>query len=205
MSTLLQGHIAIKARQVKPGEAYAVEVKAGQFVEITDVAGKQMAVFVAFNAADSAERLSVAATRTGGGSLMLQTGMKLLSNRRNPMFELSEDSVGRHDMLFPPCDERRYKEDFGLDDHPSCRSGLSAALEPFGIDSDQIPDPVNWFMNVAIKQRGELEIREPLSERNDSVVLTALMNSIIGVSACPQDQNDANGGTPTDILVRVYR
>ena len=205
MSTLLQGHIAIKARQIKPGEAYAVEVKTGQLVQITDVAGKQMAPFVAFNAADKAEHLSVGATRTGGGSIMLQAGMKLLSNRRGPMFELSEDSVGRHDMLFPTCDPKRYKEDFGLDDHASCLGALSEALEPFGITSDQIPDPVNWFMNVAIKGRGELEIREPLSERNDAVVLTALMDTIIGVSACPQDQNDANGGTPSDILVRVYR
>ena len=60
-------------------------------------------------------------------------------------------------------------------------------------------------MNVAIRQRGELEIREPISERNDHVLLKAVMDTIIGVSACPQDKNATNAMKPSDILVRVYR
>jgi uncharacterized protein len=205
MSSSLRGRMAVKARQVAPGQAFAAEVKAGELVQVLDVSGKQVADFVAFGLADRSETLSVGATRAGGGTMMLQQGMKLLSNRRNPMLELVEDTVGRHDMLFAACDPRRYKDDFGLDDHPSCRAGLSEALAPFGVGYDQLPDPVNLFMNVSIKQRGELEVNEPLSERNDYVLLQALMDCLIGVSACPQDQNATNGGSPTDILVRVYR
>jgi uncharacterized protein YcgI (DUF1989 family) len=205
MSQALRGKMAVKARQVRPGQAFAAEVKAGELVQVTDVAGKQVADFVAFGLDDRAEVLSVGATRGSGGSMMLQTGMKLLSNRRNPMFALVEDTVGRHDMLFAACDPKRYKDDFGLDDHPNCREALTEALSPFGVGYDRIPDPVNLFMNVAIKQRGELEIREPISERNDFVVFEALMDCVIGVCACPQDQTATNGFNPTDILVRVYR
>ena len=205
MSNSLRGRMAVKARQVAPGQAFAAEVKAGELVQVLDVSGKQVADFVAFGLADRSEVLSVGATRAGGGTMMLQQGMKLLSNRRNPMLELVEDTVGRHDMLFAACDPKRYKDDFGLDDHPSCRAGLSEALGPFGVGYDQLPDPVNLFMNVSIKQRGELEVNEPLSERNDYVLLQALMDCLIGVSACPQDQNATNGGNPTDILVRVSR
>jgi hypothetical protein len=204
MSETLQGRMAVKARQIKPGQAYATEIKTGHYLQITDVQGKQVADFVAFGE-DRAEHLSVAATRSSGGSIMLQKGMKLLSNRRTPLFEIVEDTVGRHDTLFAACDPKRYADDFGLEGHANCREALAGALAEHGVGYDQVPDPVNWFMNVAIRQRGELEVREPLSERNDYVVLLALADTLVGISACPQDQTATNGFKPTDILVRVYR
>ena len=86
-----------------------------------------------------------------------------------------------------------------------CLTAISRALDSYGIAADQIPDPINWFMNVGIKGRGELEVREPLSERNDFVVLSVLMDSVIAVTACSQSDDATNGEKPTDILVRVYR
>ena len=204
MSQALRGRMAVQARQVQPGQAFAAEVKAGELIQVLDVSGRQVADLVAFGLADRAEVLSLGATRASGGSMMLQQGMKLLSNRWNGMLELVEDTVGRHDMLFAACDPKRYEQDFGVTDHPSCRSALTEALGPFGIAYDRIPDPVNLFMNVGIKQRGELEIREPISERNDHVVLAALMDCVVGVSACPQDQTAINGSRPTDILIRIF-
>ena len=204
MSQALRGRMAIKARQVRPGQGFATEVKVGELVQVMDVSGKQVADLVCVGLDDRAELLSVGATRASGGSMMLQTGTKLLSNRRNGMLELVEDTVGRHDMLFAACDPKRYEQDFGLPNHPNCREALTEALGPFGVGYDQIPDPVNLFMNVAIKQRGELEIREPISERNDYVVLQALMDCVVGVTACPQDQTATNGFKPTDILIRVF-
>lgn len=205
MSQILAGRMAIKAQQLHPGQGFSAEVKTGQFVQITTVSGKQVADFVAFNANDPAEHLATSTTRSMNNSLMLQEGMKLYSNRRNPMFELIEDRVGRHDMLFAACDPKRYKDDYGLEDHANCREALAEALSSHQIGYDQIPDPVNWFMNVAIVERGALELRESLAERSDYVLLEALMDTIIGVSACPQDQNAVNSHNPTDILVRVFR
>jgi uncharacterized protein YcgI (DUF1989 family) len=205
VSQLLLGRMAIKARQLRPGEGIAVEVKTGQLLQISAVKGRQVADFVAFNLADRAEYLSTAVTRAKNSSIMLQNGMKLYSNRRNALMEIVEDTVGRHDMLFAACDPRRYKDDFGLDDHPSCRVALTTALTDYGVGYDQIPDPINWFMNVSILQRGELEIRESLAERNDYVLLSALMDVVAAVSACPQDQNATNAGVPSEILVRVYK
>jgi uncharacterized protein YcgI (DUF1989 family) len=201
----LLGRQAIKARQLRPGEGVAVEVKTGQILQISTVKGKQVADFVAFNLDDRAEYLSTAVTRAKNNSIMLQNGMKLYSNRRNAMLELAEDTVGRHDMLFAACDPRRYKDDFGLEEHANCREALTGALVEYGVGYDQIPDPINWFMNVSILQRGELEIRESLADRNDYVLLVAQMDTVAAISACPQDQNATNGGNPTDILVRVYK
>lgn len=181
-----------------------IEVKQGQLVQIVDMQGKQVADFVAFNATDKNEYLSTAVTRSANNSVMLQKGQTLYSNRRNPMLEITDDTVGRHDTLFAACDPKRY-EQLGAPGHASCRAALTEALAEFGVDYDHVPDPVNWFMNVAIRQRGELEIREPLSEPGDQVQLTALTDVVVAISACPHELSPTNGGQPTDILVRLYR
>ncbi len=201
---VLSGRMAIKARQVKPGQAHAVEVKEGHLLQITDVRGKQVADFVAFVLADRNEFVSTAATRSVNGNVMIQKGMKLYSNRRTPLFEVVDDTVGRHDMLFAACDPKRY-ENLGEPGHANCRTALAEALATYDVDYDRVPDPINWFMNVAIRQRGELEVREPLSERDDRVLLRALTDVVVAVSACPQDKNATNGFSPSDILLRVYR
>jgi uncharacterized protein YcgI (DUF1989 family) len=82
---------------------------------------------------------------------------------------------------------------------------LTEALASYGIGYDRIPPPINWFMNVAILQRGALEIREPLAQKDDYVVLRALKDVVAAVSACPQDLVPTNGSNPTDLAVRVYR
>lgn len=201
---ILFGRIPRRAAQIRPTAPLAFPVKEGQLLQITDVQGKQVADMVAFNRHDIKEFLSPSHTRAINNSLMLIQGMTLYSNRRNPMLVLIEDTVGRHDILFPSCDPRRYLDDYGIEGHPNCRDNFYSVLKEYGVEYDYIPDPVNWFMNVGLKARGEFEIREPLSERNDYVLLKAMMDLIVAVSACPQDQNACNAFNPTDILIRVY-
>lgn len=201
---ILFGRVPQRAAQVRPTVPIAFPIRAGQLLQITDVQGKQVAEMVAFNLNDVREYLSPAHTRAINNSLMLVQGMILYSNRRNPMMVLVEDTVGRHDILFPACDRRGYLDDYGIPDHPNCKDNFLLVLQEYGIEEDDLPDPVHWFMNVGILAKGRFEMREPLSERNDYVLLRALMDLIVAVSACPQDQNASNAFNPTDILVRVY-
>jgi uncharacterized protein len=205
VSEFLVGRRAIKSQVVQPGEGYAAELKQGDLLQIITLHGKQVVDFVAVSAESPDEMLSTGVTRSKNSTIMLQKGMPLYSNRRNELFQLVEDTVGRHDMLFAACDPRRYQDDFGIEGHANCRESLAAALTPFGLTYDTIPDPVNWFMNVAILQRGELELRESLAERNDFVLLVAAQDVVAGISPCPQDQVPINGMNPTEIMVRVYR
>jgi uncharacterized protein YcgI (DUF1989 family) len=204
VSDLLTEKTPIRARHIRPGQGQAVELKTGQHLQIQTLQGKQVADFVAFTQGDTEEFLSTSVTRASNGNIVPQRGMTLFSNRRQPMFEIVEDTVGRHDMLYACCDPIRY-ETLGAPGHANCREALAESLASYGIDYDHIPSPINWFMNVAILARGELEIREPLAEKNDYVVLRALKDVIAGVSACPQDLVPTNGSNPTDLAIRVYR
>lgn len=205
MSESLVGRLAVQSKRLIPGEAVAFELKTGELLQIMTMQGKQVADFVAIASGNASEVLSTAVTRSRNNSIMLKEGDTLYSNLRNPLFEISDDTVGRHDTLMAACDPQRYKDDFGIDDHDSCRVALATELKPHGITLETVPDPVNWFMNVAILQRGELEIREPLAEANDHVVLLAKADVVVAVSACPQDQNETNAFKPTDLLLRVFR
>lgn len=204
MSDLLNEKTLIKSRHIRPGQGQAVEVKAGQYLQIATLQGKQVADFVAFGLGDPGEFLSTAATRSTNGNIVPQLGMTLYSNRREPMFEIVEDTVGRHDMLFACCDPVRY-ETLGAPGHANCREALTASLSDYGVGYDRIPDPINWFMTVSIQRRGELEIREPIAEAGDYVVVKALKDVVAAVSACPQDLVPTNAEHPTDVRIRVFR
>ncbi len=205
MSDLLNDKTPIRARHIRPGQGQAVEVKAGQLLQIQTVQGKQVADFVAFSQDDTGEYVSTSATRATNANIIPQLGMTLYSNRRQPMFEIVEDTVGRHDMIMPACDGRRFLDHYGVPDHPSCRDNLTTALAEFNIPFDRLPDPFNFFMHTAILGRGELEVRESLSEAGDFIVLRALTELVLAVSACPHDRSAQNGREPSDLLVRVFR
>jgi uncharacterized protein YcgI (DUF1989 family) len=202
---ILAGRMPRRASQVRPLAPTAFEVKEGQFLQITDLHGKQIVDMVAFNKSDTNEYLSTSHTRGINNSLMLIKGMTIYSNRRNPMFMLLEDAVGRHDMLLPACDRQGYIDNYGIEDHPNCVDNFLKVLEPYGISPDRLPDPIHWFMNVGLVARGAFEMREPLSERNDGVILRVLMDMVVAVSACPNDQNASTAFNPTDTLIRVYQ
>lgn len=204
MSELLNEKTLSKARHVEPGTAGLLTVKAGQYLQIQTIEGKQVADFVAFSADDMAEHVSTSHTRVANMNIVPQMGMSLFTNLRQPIFEVTEDTVGRHDMLVAACDRARY-EALDAPGHASCREALTEALREFEVGYDRMPDPINWFMNVAIKQKGELEVRAPLAEAGDYVLLKALRDAVVAVSACPQDLNETNGGKPTALRLAVYR
>lgn len=182
----------------------AFELTSGERLQIINQEGKQVCALTAVVRHDPNEYLSPSHTRSALGSLMLGTGDKLLSNRRNPLFTLEEDTVRRHDLLVPACDARQYLDKYGFNEHANCRDNLAMALAGYGVIADRLPDPVNFFMHVAILRRGQLEFREPLAAPNDYVVLRAQADLVVAVSACPQDQDLTNGYTPSDLLVRVF-
>ena len=188
---------------VEAGHAGLFEVRTGEHLAIEDLAGKQVADFIAFCAADMTEVLSTSHTRAVAGRLHLRKGDRLVSNRRNPMFTIVADDVGVHDMLFPACDPQRYFLDYGVRGHRNCRENFLELLRPYGLNFGSIPDPVNFFENVPVGADGTFGIAEPLSRPGDRVVLRAEMPCLALVSACPMDLNPCNGWRPTAVGISV--
>ncbi len=205
MASVLVGRRAVAARQLALGEAAAFAVRAGQLVQIVDLAGQQVATMLAFRGDDPVERLSTAATITANKSIVLARGSSLRSNRRAAMLTLVEDSVGRHDMLTasPAPDPDAAATTNGT---PTCQESLAAVAAEHEIAPEALPDPIHWFKNVIIKQRGEIEERESLSEPNDTVVVRAEMDVLVIIANCPptRARRPATNGRHATLLVRIY-
>ncbi len=185
------------------GHGSAFPVARGQFLEITDVEGQQVADVVAFAQQDRREWLSTTHTRSATLRLSLEVGDELESNWRRAMFKIVHDDVGSHDVITSMCDERRYVLDYGVEGHRSCRTNLADAYAPWGIADWQIPDPFNIFQNAPIHPDRRFGNEIPPGKAGDRIVLEVLMDSIVGISSCPQDLNPCNGFNPTPIRARV--
>ena len=62
-----------------------------------------------------------------------------------------------------------------------------------------MPQPVNFFMNVAVRPDGTVTFRPHQTEAGDWV-LRAFVDCLVVLSACPQQWNPAANYHPSDLL-----
>lgn len=208
MANVLVGHRAVAARQLAVGGAVAIPVQAGDLLQIVDLWGKQVASLVAI--VGPGEHLSTPVTVSMNASLVLKTGDKLYSQRCTPLFELIEDSMGRHDLLTAPLPIEADTQST-VKAKVSTRDGLEAAATEAGLESADVTNPVNFFKHVVVKQKGEIEVRDGLSERNDTVILRVLTDCTAIIANAYHEKKPGlaaaqpSAGNPGQVLVRVYR
>jgi len=188
---------------IPAGHARAWRMRAGERVTIAQTEGHQVGDFIAFNAADLTEFLSTSHTRRCLNRYMIGRGHALFTNHREPIVEIVEDTVGVHDIMAAACDPYRYRRDFGVENHRSCRMNFVEALVEHDIADWRVPDPVNLFQNSPVMPDGTYLSAASVAKAGDYVTLLARMDLVAACSACPQDLAPTNAGRPTDLVVRL--
>ncbi len=189
---------------VPAGHGRAFRVPKGALLEVVDVEGQQVADFISINELDRSEFLSATHTRSTTLRLNLQVGDRLQTNWRRDIYEVVSDDVGTHDVITSMCDARRYKIDYGVENHRSCRTNFTEALQPWSYEEWQIPDVINIFQNAPIHGDRTFGNEVPKSKAGDKFVMRALIDGVVAaISACPQDLNPCNGFHPSPILARI--
>src|SRR5688572_16071308 len=126
-------------------------LKKNQLLKIVDLNGEQVSDLVCYNEHNPAEYLSSGRTLDYAETIFLTTGHKFYSNQSNVMFEIIEDTVGKHDFLLTPCSADTFKIIYGhAQPHRGCFGNLCEALLPYGITGDHIHTSFNIFMHVDI-------------------------------------------------------
>jgi hypothetical protein len=172
----------------------AFQLKKGEYLKVIDPKGQQVSDMVLFNANDPREKLSSGKSLDFEENIFLTTGNQLWSNRSQPMMKIVEDTNGRNDFLLAPCSPETFEIMYEYEGyHPSCFENLYTNLAPFGITPDQIPNAFNIFMNVQVKEDGQISVEPPLSKAGDYILFEARMDLIVGLTACSAE--DSNGGT----------
>ena len=185
------------------------EVRAGEFIQIIDVAGRECSDFLALSAAgldQGQERhIDMTTTRTLMGSGYPGPGLyaKYFDRDMQPLVEVVQDTCGRHDTFGLAC-AAKYYEDQGYFGHANCSDNINAVLSSFGVRPRRGWEAVNFFYNTGIDEHNVLFLDEPWSRPGDYVLLRAMTDLVCASTACPDDTSAANGWNPTDIHVRVY-
>lgn len=189
--------------------ARAYEVKAGEYIQVIDVAGRQCSDFVCVDARlldKGIERsFDMTATRTMTGLLYPGPGLysKFFTTDLQPLVEVVQDTVGRHDSFGLACTARFY-EDQGYPGHPSCSENFNTNLKPFGVQPKRGWPCINFFYNTGLGAQNAIFLEDPWSRPGDYVLMRALTDLVCASSACPDDIDATNAWNPTDIHVRIY-
>ncbi len=195
---------------IQPGEAKPYLVKAGEFIQVLDVQGRECSDFQAFSlrALDKGlERdIDPTTTRSLMGSLYPAPGLfaKYFSVDQEPLVEIIQDTVGRHDTFGLAC-TARYYEDLGYPGHVNCSDNMTRELAAYNIHPRTGWPAINFFFNTLLDDTHAISMDEPYSRPGDYVLLRALTDLVCISTACPCDIDPANAWTPTDIQVRTYK
>ncbi|MFQ5624106.1 MAG: DUF1989 domain-containing protein [Paracoccaceae bacterium] len=195
---------------VQPGHAKAYEVRAGQFIQVMDVQGRECSDFQCFSLAEldrGIERdISMTTTRSLTGCIYPVPGIssKFWSVDQQPLFEIVQDTCGRHDAYGLSC-YPRYYDDAGYPGHVNCSDNINAELAAWDIRPRVGWPSINFFFNTIIDEQHVMSIDDPWSRPGDYVLLRALTDLVAVSTACPCDIDPTNAWNPTDIQVRVYR
>lgn len=190
----------MKEYMIQPQSGMRIDVSKGQKIEIMDVDGGQVADFFAEIKGTHEEYVSPSVTIDCNESIRINAGTILYSNQYNPMFKVERDDVGAHDLLFPSCSKNMYEFFYkNGSEHPNCLDNINHALGT----NRNIIQPINFFMNTVIDENGKIEIKKPLSKAGDKIILTALADCALGISACSVSECDTNSGVCTAIAVYV--
>ena len=191
------------AQEIPPRSGTAFRLPAGKVLRVIDPRGVQVSDLLAFNADDIREVISAGRTFDYEETIRLTTGNRIWSNRSNPLLEIVEDTVGRHDFLLTPCSEATFRH-FYPDEpvHRGCFGNLAEALAPYGVEPDAIPTAFNIFMNVPVDgETGRLEVLPPTSRAGDYIRLLANHDLIIGLTACSAGASNGGSFKPIHFLI----
>ncbi|MFZ9037853.1 MAG: DUF1989 domain-containing protein [Gammaproteobacteria bacterium] len=189
--------------------AYAYEVKAGDYIQIIDVEGRECSDLQCFDAPmleKGVERcLDATGTRHVVGAAYPAPGLysKFYDQNFEAMLEVVQDTCGRHDSFGTAC-TAKYYDDMGYPGHVNCSDNFNQALRPYGVEARKGWMAINLFFNTGIDDANQMYFDEPWSRPGDYVLMRALKDIVCVSSACPCDIDAANGWNPTDIHLRIY-
>ena len=178
-------------------------VKQGQHIRVSEIEGGAIGDFVCFNADNLRERLSQARTKCNQGRLLLTTGHHLYTRENKVLLTIAEDTYGIHDLQYGMCSAwvfANYKE---RDYHGfkagamqvggplgvppfGCYEVLQKVLKPWGIEPENIPEPLNLFQTLEYDfPHYAFKLIDGHSKPGDYIDLVARMDTLCGLSACP--------------------
>jgi uncharacterized protein YcgI (DUF1989 family) len=195
-------------------------VPQGHTLRIEEIEGKQV-VDATFQNADNLRETfhagqSMALNMLGGTGNLKQ--VRYLYSRppyENVLMEVTDDPVGVNfawmggrctRMIYEFRNARGIGRRVDVEGHRTCQQNLEEALAPFGVEPDLVPDVFNIWLNnddEATVREQHMVFLPPVADTGDYIGLRAEMNVLVGISACPNDQDGVNDGSPKPLGIKI--
>lgn len=199
---------AVYRHEILAGDPWIHEIRQGQYFRIVDLHGNQAVDTLFYNAHDYADRYSAQDTIQQQGNLYLTTGTRILSTYGTHLLTIVADTCGRHDTLGGACASESNMVRYALEKRHmhACRSSFLKAITEWGhgMTKRDIPNNINFFMNVPVTPEGRLTFEDGISEAGKYVELRAETDVLALISNCPQLNNPCNAYNPTPVEVLIW-
>ncbi len=201
---------------IPPKGGYALVVKKGQHMRVTNIEGTQVVDMAVFNADHPREKLSNAWSRSRYVPEDLSEyvvrdrlvpGDNLMSTKCRPLMTIVEETAaekGVHNFYNRMCNRYMYNL-FGMD-QDGCAETIAKAVGPYGVAYEDIPDTMDLFMNCYRDVDNRRWVyQEPITKPGDYIEFRAEMDCLVGMSNCPEDKlSDTNCKTSAPTKVEVF-
>ncbi len=199
---------AVYSAVIPAGESWLHLIAAGQTFRVVDLEGNQAVDTLFYNAHDHADRYDFQNTIRAQSNLYLTTGTRLMSSFGHVLLTITADTCGRHDTLGGACATESNQVRYALDKgsmHACRQSFLNALLaSDYGLEKRDIPNNINFFMNVPVTPDGVLTFEDGISEAGKYVEMRAEIDVLGLISNCPQLNNPCNAYNPTPVQVLIW-
>lgn len=189
--------------RIAPQSGVGFELGRGDRLKVIDPKGEQVADLFCFTKTNPPAPLSSGRSIDYADTVLFTKGHELYSRDGYPVLKILEDTCGRHDFLVTPCSLQMFQMLGHEGYHPSCQENLERALSQFPVNVAEIGSTFNIFMNIPIAADGKIKVETPLSRPGDYVVLEALTDLYVGLTACSDE--GTNGGSCKEIHYEILR
>lgn len=177
---------AIIHQEVIPGGWYwSTLVRRGEALRIDQQDGASTVALIAWNAADTSERLNLVDTVKVQWTTALGKGRVIFSDMGRVMFSLVEDSSGAHDCLMGGSTAASNALKYGNAKTRNTRDNFVLVAGKLGLDRRDIPAILNLFAPVRLEEAGGFRWQAKRSNSGDYAELRAEMDMLVGFSTCP--------------------
>lgn len=195
----------LHAETIPGGWYWTCELHAGEALRIALDHGLSSVALVAWNAADTSERLNYADTVKVQWTTNLRKGRVLFSDMGRVMLSLIEDSSGAHDALAGGSNAASNAARYTGGPYRNTRDNLVIAALKAGLGRRDIPAMVTLFAPVSVGAEGRLAWNEAGRRAGDFVELRAELDLVVTLSNCPHPLDPNPDYAPNPVTATRFR
>lgn len=197
---------AVISAETLPGGWYTgFRLRRGEAIRLVNTEGTSAVSLLAWNAADTSERINHADTVKIQWTAALRKGRVIFSDMGRVLLSITEDTSGAHDALTGGSTAASTLAKYGAGNFRNTRDNLVLAAAKLGLDRRDIPPCVSFFAPVIVGAGGSFAWNAAARRAGDFVDLRAELDLLVAVSACPHPLDPAPDYAPGPVEIVRFR